>query len=279
MKILKNNQPAGMVLLLSLLVLAGVLVTSLTVGSLVLRQLRVSVVSDQSQAAYYAAESGLEQGLYLWRLEQKKGADLVVSQSSSVVLAGNQATWWRSSVLSESSEIITLKKNDSRQIDLFNPEDSLDSAVKAQSIKLSWDNNVNSCPGAGSEWLEVGWSAWLGAATLDYDVERRYFSSSQASGVVINLDPSFVNYRLRLRALYSDVCDLTVQAFRQPNGVGEIYELPGRVIVTSVGRLANTQQSLSVTLPALPPQAAVFDYAIFSQCSIFKGTGFTSDCY
>ncbi|MFZ5391397.1 MAG: hypothetical protein ACOZAJ_03940, partial [Patescibacteria group bacterium] len=187
--------------------------------------------------------------------------------------------WWRQGSLSESLETLTLKKNDSRQVDLFNTEDSLNTAVKAQSVKLTWDNDSNSCSGAGSEWLEVVWSAWLGAATLDYDVERRYFSSSQASGVVINLDPSFVNYRLRLRALYNDVCDLSVQAFEQPNAVGQVYELPARVVISSIGRLANTQQSLSVTLPALPPQAAVFDYTVFSQCSIFKGSVFTSNCY
>ncbi len=278
LKIIKN-QPAGMVLLLSLLVLAGVLLTSLTVGSLVLRELRVSIVSDQSQAAYYAAESGLEQGLYLWRLEQKKGTDLSVTEASPVALADSGASWWRQSSLTETTSLFTLKQNDSQQIDLFNPEDSLDTSVKAQSVKLSWDNNANSCPGAGSEWLEVVWSAWQGAATLDYDVERRYFSSSQAGGVVINLDPSYVNYRLRLRALYGDVCDLAIQAYKQPNAVGETYELPAKVVINSVGRLGGTRQSLSVTLPALPPQAGVFDYTIFSECSIFKGSIFSSDCY
>jgi len=271
-----TKESAGMVLLLALLILASVLATSLTVGALVLRELRVSIVSDQGQAAYYAAESGLEQGLYLWRLEGKQGSEL---NANTTVLAGNQATWTRSGTVTQNIYQATLKKDQTAQLDLFDPNDSLSGTTQAQSVKISWDNNPSSCPGAGSEWLELGWSAWQTGSTLNYDVQQRYFSSSQANGLVINFNPTFTNYRLRLRAMYSDICDLSVQAFRQPNAVGDIYQLPARLTINSVGYQGNTSQSLSVTVPQQPTQAPVFDYALFSECSLFKGSGFTSSCY
>lgn len=274
-----------MVLLLALLILATILVTSLTVGSIVLRQLKVTTSTDRGIVAYYAAESGLEQGLYLWRQEGQKGSDLQVSSANPVDLAASHSSWWRDGQETESTYTATLKQNQTVQLDLFDPASSLDSQTKAQSIKIGWDTATADCPGQGSEWLEVSWSNWGGVGSA-VEAQRRFVNHSQIVSspdqtVIININnisqPSLVNYRLRLKALYADICNLTVTAYRGTDGSGGVYNLPARLTISATGRLLDTRQALSVTVPQFAPQLSLFDYTIFSQCSILKGN-LTENC-
>jgi len=272
-----DNQ--GMVLLLALLALATILVTSLTVGSLVMRQLRLTTSADRAVVAYYAAESGLEQGLYLWRQEGLKGSQLTVSSSSPVSLISSQGQWWRDSQETQSTLITTLKPDEVKQIDLFDPAASLDDSPKAKSLKISWDPTATACVNQGQEWLELSWSSWGGAAS-DFDVQRRYINHSQIAAspgqaVIININnvgqPNYVNYRLRLKALYGGICNLQLTAYSETDGNGSVYALPARITISTTGQQADTRQALSITVPQFAPSSDVFDYTIFSQCSILKG--------
>ncbi len=274
-----------MVLLLALLILATILVTSLTVGSIVLRQLKVTTSTDRGIVAYYAAESGLEQGLYLWRQEGQKGNALQVTSANPVALAASRSFWWRDGQETESAYAATLKQNQTVQLDLFDPTLSLDSQTKAQSIKIGWEAAAGGCPGQGSEWLEVSWSNWGGAGSA-LDVQRRFVNHSQivsspGQAIIININnasqPSLVNYRLRLKALYADICNLTLTAYRGTGGEGEVYNLPARLTISATGQLLDTQQALSVTVPQFAPQLGLFDYTVFSQCSVLKGN-LTENC-
>lgn len=60
---MKNNR--GMTLLLSILMLSMVLATSLSVSYLVMTGIKLSETVEQSQMAYYAADSGIECALYV----------------------------------------------------------------------------------------------------------------------------------------------------------------------------------------------------------------------
>lgn len=283
---MKSSEKSGIVLLLALLILASVLATSLTVGSIVLRELRITHTSDRAVAAYYAAESGLEQGLYWWRADQQKGADLYVDANSPNILSSNQSSWWRSSQVTENQLLMSLKKDQSTQLDLFDITDPLSEANQAQSLVVSWDGNPASCPGAGAEWLEVAWAGWKGGLLSNINIEKRYYSNSNVwvngarQEFIVNLPLTSVGYRVRLKALFADVCDLRVTAYRKLDGGTEadIYPLPARLTINSTGQLVNTRQSLSVTVPMYAPAADIFDFTIMSKCSILKGEGFADLC-
>jgi Tfp pilus assembly protein PilX len=64
----KNNQK-GIAVLLVIMILGVMMIISLAISDLVMNQLRLSVYSAESIYAYYAAESGLEDGLYKLRKE------------------------------------------------------------------------------------------------------------------------------------------------------------------------------------------------------------------
>lgn len=283
---MKIQEKSGIVLLLALLILASVLATSLTVGSIVLRELRITHTSDRAVSAYYAAESGLEQGLYWWRADQKKGDDLLVESSSAKVLDSNKASWWRSSQVTENQLLMSLKKDQSTQLDLFDITNPLSEASQAQSLVVSWDGNPASCPSAGSEWLEVAWTGWKGGILSNMNIERRFYSNSNVwfngsrQEFVVNLPLASVGYRVRLKALFADICDLRVTAYKKLDGGSEadIYPLPARLTINATGQLVNTRQALSVTVPMYAPAADFFDFTVMSKCSILKGEGFADLC-
>ena len=268
----------GVALLLSLLVLVAVLTATLTAASLVSRQYRLTATSDRGVVAFYAAEAGLEQGLYLLRQEgngltwqdQKQLIDHG-DQGNPEVLQSNGAGWWRSSTFSQDLLQVTLPKDQTIQLQLFDPAAS----TQAQSISLSWDSRVEVCPQAGFEWLELVQSG-LDSNSLASVSERRYLSASDASGATQNLAASFPV--VRLRALYADICGLSVQAYAGPDRSGGTYKIPSRVTVTTTAGLGGTLQSLSFTVPASVPQAGAFDYAIFSEATICKGFAVSEPC-
>lgn len=62
---LKNQK--GVSILLVVMILGVIIVVSLAVNDLVLRQTKLSITLGESTQAYYAAESGVEEGLYKLR--------------------------------------------------------------------------------------------------------------------------------------------------------------------------------------------------------------------
>lgn len=80
MKFTKNNKENGITLFLTMIILSIVILISVLIANIVIVQLRLAKDIDDSQAAVYAADSGVE-----WQLYQiKKG----VSVSSPVMSNG-----------------------------------------------------------------------------------------------------------------------------------------------------------------------------------------------
>lgn len=258
----------GVALLLALLVLAAILLGSLTASNLVLGELKLTRTSDQGLAAFYAAESGLEQGLYLFRQEGKEEntvGELLVDESDALILSGNDAEWWRSSTLTEPNFTATLEQNQVAEIVLFDPDNV---SSQAGSVNITWQSNTSLCPSAGTEWLEVVQS-WWNTSIASSQSSRTLFSASSSSGAVVNRAGDYPS--VRLRALFTDICNLTLTAYNGANKTNGTFPLPARLTVTATGQLDDTKQALSVTVPQYAPQFGSFDYTIFSECSLTKG--------
>lgn len=251
------SQPRGLSLLLSLFVLSAILVSALSAGSLILRQLKITGTGDRGIQAFYIAESALENALYNFR--QLGQTDLTVAENTAVTLG--RGRWWRTSAATSRSFTATLSENQVTEIPLFNPA----SGDQAQSIHLSWNSDPAICPQADFTWVEVVHSYW----NLDQSQSRRYLlSSSESDGATLNLSGSYPY--VRLRALFGDACNLNLTAYRGPDGSGDIFDLPTQLQVTAVGEVGDSRQALSVTVPLQAPQFSAFDYTIFSETSICK---------
>lgn len=69
MKFIKNNKENGIALLLTVIILSIVILVAVLIANIVIVQLKLAKDIDDSQAAVYAADSGIE-----WQLYQiKKG--------------------------------------------------------------------------------------------------------------------------------------------------------------------------------------------------------------
>lgn len=63
-KSIKNKQKGAAALLLTVIILTGLLVVGLTIGLVMLTEIRLSKSSGDSVVAYYTAEAGVEMALY-----------------------------------------------------------------------------------------------------------------------------------------------------------------------------------------------------------------------
>ncbi len=261
----------GLALLLMLMVLATILAAGLTVSALVLRELRITGTSDRGILAFYTAESALEQGLYLYRQQGEYGnltvneGDAADAWNNTVSTPASNGTWWRSAEKGEASFVQTVRENETAQVVLFDPDTP---GSQAASVRLTWNTNPATCPGEGYGWLEVLQSGWE-VATSQTASRRDFFAGADASGVIVNLDGDYP--RVRLRALFADICDLRLEAFTGLDAGGSLYTLPTEIRITAAGEVADARQAVSVVLPEVIPQAGFFDYTIFTECSLTKG--------
>jgi hypothetical protein len=82
------------------------------------------------------------------------------------------------------------------------------------------------------------------------------------------LDLGNYAYRVRLRAEHGTLRDVVVKAFDRFNQQAKV---PGRVVVDGYGEFGGIVQRVTVRVPRRSPLSSLFDFAIFSECSLVKG--------
>lgn len=253
------KHPKGLSLLLSLFVLSAILVSALSAGNLIFRQLKITGSGDRGIQAFYVAESGLEDALYDFR--QLGITSLTINEGSALSLG--KGRWWRTSSETVSSLNMILNENAVTEVQLFNPTNGND---QAQSIELSWNSDPTTCPGADFTWLEVVQSYW---SVTQSQSQRSLLSSSDANSAIVNLSGSYPY--VRLRALFGDACNLSLTAYDGIDGTGSVFDIPAQLQITATGEVSDARQALSITVPAKAPQFGAFDYTLFSESAICKG--------
>ncbi len=258
MKVFHFKNRKGNALLLSLLVMSGVIITGYTIGDLMLRDFAQTRRSDEAETAYYAAESGIEEGLYLLRKTDAALADLPGESTLP-----NNASYERAVSDSLPAIITSLERNDSMSIDFYDPDNAL-SGSGVDSLRIAWEDTCGGC-----SWLEIGYVEWTPATGVDWTenyVNSRYPVS--ASPVALGAFDPAKAYRLRLTANYGDVQNLTVNSFDESS-----MPVPIRhaiVTMTSSGKFGRTSQTLQATFVRQAPLQKIFDFVTFTECTLTK---------
>lgn len=268
----KNHQ--GTILLLALLILTGILVTASIIATIVLQQMRMSRNIDQAIFAFYAAEAGAERGLYLLRQGAGSFSDVMVPGT-----LGNGARFDANNSETKASETMIsnlgIEKNQSFQIDLYDP----DNFVAGSGIS----SIVITESGGGSGWAEVSWISWdpggawnvpgawsIGGRGQAARATTQLLSpSSLDSGAVVDFGNTLAR-RVRIKALYENLADVTITAHSGAGGGGSQVDIPGRIVIKSVGEYQNSNQALKVAFPRESPLYGLYDYVIFSEESLVK---------
>ena len=249
---------SGSLLLMSMLILSGIVTAASTMGIVTIQNLRQSIAVDQGLVAFYAAESSIEGGLYELRKKETAAASLPASGTLT-----NTATWERAITTTTSSLQKDIAQNDSWEVNLYDVDNSLSPlANPIKSVKISWT-------GPGTEWIEAEVEPWTTGGVLDTPVKSLFSSASNPA--VVNLqDATTVLYRLRLKALYSNLTGVTVTAWSGLNASGSQVDLPAQVTMIATGSFRRTKQAVRALMPHRTPLSGVFDYVLFAEDDLVK---------
>lgn len=271
----------GTILLLALLIMSGVLIVGASLGTISLLSLKSARVIDDSIVAFSAAESGAEQSLYQIRRLGTSTSDLngEPNHDGNTVLTGpsmtNGSSWNRSISTDELTLYTSIPENKTYEIVLWNPESPANPSG-VESLAFAWDDDCG-----GTSAIEVLATGWDPVAVGGFNPVIGFHGSSP-SLTFLKVNPEVVDndfnpalaYRVRVRAKNCDIFNMAVTAYDADNGSagsGLVVPIPSRIAVTSNGNFGSARQGLQLNLPRFQPLSGVFDYVIFSQCSILKG--------
>jgi hypothetical protein len=277
---LKIKNEDGNVLLLALLVMAGIMTAGLGIGAIILNEIKQARNIDFSTVAYYAAEAGVEQAIYKLRKEDavlvcpvgECGANGFCSggeREACISTTGdlsNASRWARTTADKELQIYGKIEKDNSMQVDLFDPENAI--AAGIESVKIEW---VSNCILPAVSTIEVSFISWDPAVGWSEATEKKFKYTSLASPVINNSFSSAKSYRLRIKSLYCDIGNVVVTAWGADNAAPPQIEIPARIVLNSTGEYSIARQAIRVTMPRRSPMSGLYDYVLFSECSLVKG--------
>jgi Tfp pilus assembly protein PilX len=250
----------GTVLLMALIIMSGVVISSMGVGSLIVSSLQQSRSLDNGISAFYAAESGVEDGLYAVRHQ-----DALPSVVTTPRTLGNNATWTRAVTNSESVVYAgTISQDSSYEISLYNPDAST-TPSNIDHLQITWTDSCSGCTVAQTSL--VGWKSG-GPVLWDPNAAVNLYTWS-GSGVTVSIPDLTKLYRFRIAAKNASMQNVQIRAF---DGSGVPTTVPGRVRIDAIGTFNQNSQKLTATLPRGVPLSGIFDFVVFSECSLVKGT-------
>ncbi len=266
-----NLNKKGTVLLLALLVMAGVVTVSLGTANLIISEVKQSLQLDQAIIAFYAADSGVERGLYQSR---KQNFDVTLFNQITSTF-DNNASYQLIAADTEDVLYTTLLEDESYQVDLYDPHSLtlLENPIK--SIGLSWSGTTS--------WLEIAWACWGQIGNLG-ETKSAYYSQGE-SPVYLNLysASNCSLYRVRIIARHGAANNIQVRAYSELDPLASCgnpptscqVPLPARVQIKGLGQYpANSdqasRQAILVTMPERSPLYGLYDYVVYSEEEIKK---------
>ncbi len=297
---MKNKiKQSGSILLLALLILSSSLLTGLTLGTIILSEVRQSRDLDEAIISYHLASSGIEQSLYYYRKDRATFNLLVPEVQSGQPPAGSeepcnfdtadflgQCDYYYEKAASRS---FPLDKGKVKQINLFNrnlisgygvdyleinwwdenPGNSLEPWLEMEIIEIpnDWDgsparesiNLVRLCSD-GSSTYPTGDTSGNTESECGQWVENSHISVSQ-------------NYKIRFRSLYDDVRVTVTARDSSDNIVGT-----GQIHIYANGAYHTANQAVRAEVSDIGVTKGFADYVIFSDCDLVKGSGAASSC-
>jgi len=299
-KVLKKEQN-GSVLLYSLLVISLITAIAIIISIIVVNEIRLTSAASNGVQAYYAAESGIEKGLYavkVYRSDQEVDLQQAANAISAFIENNfeNNASFenMKTDFITAKVENVFVEENDYIQIDYYDVSDPLnpdpDNIVYGIRVRNDGDDPAT--------WAEVSWTAWddqgvLGTSTIakkvigPSDLSRPngwpinnldVFSEDDTTG----FDGMPVGYRVRIKALKAipsevgegNLSSLTVIPYSVSPQIATdsdiITDLPTQLVIKSVGDRNDFKQSLVATVPWQLPLFGLYDYVLFSESEILK---------
>lgn len=282
-----------MALVMALILLSVMMTSALALGRYILSELRMSLNSVNGISAFYAADSGLEKGLYYLRYgvdQSNLGIfDGLAEAASPFTLANSDATFdylaatTTSPVPSFSEHTYTVFDISTSSpgtlpgtVNILDPTGNVvnidwASGGSAYSYKIYW--KVNNCfPNHASDRLEVTNVSFASNFT-DVREENHIllcdctYSNDWCNSLVSEFPMSNQRfYRFSFRPLDGAVEELSFDVLRDNVPVG----IKSEAIIDVSGSYHNSTYRMQARVPALNVVSGVFSYIIFSEQPIIK---------
>lgn len=275
------KKQSGAVLVMSLIILSLIMVSVLAVSKLISGEIKVSLNTDNSIVAYYAAETGIEKGLQSIKYARASGDwDLFknLEKNPAQEIGGSQLTFniLASRVTSTDFTVYNLSTTSPAYLDIMDPSGNLlniDWGPDNYSYAIDWE--IADCfPGHVADRLEVTLSSFASNFT-DYETIKRvalcdcgYDTSNVCNRELTSAsigDNKY--YRLSFKPLDGYVAKLKFNLYKTGP---ELFGILSEAKIISQGNYRKSKYPLQVRLPALTPLSNVFSYIIFSEEDIVK---------
>ncbi len=248
----------GNTLVLAVILMTVMLAVVIGLSRAFVTELRLSKNLDDAVFSYYGAESGIEYGMY-----DARKTDLSLSGSTTSGTFANNVQWTRTTDDEIASlSLSQISQDKSVQLDFYNQDDPT-VASGLGSLVFNWD-------GAGS-WALIKVTSWTPAATIDWSTKSDVEYLRAVSGVDYSINlTSTKAYSIKIKALYSNMTDVTVVAYDGADGTGTQVPIPNFLDITGVGQYGNSKQAINVSMTRGLPLSSLYNYVIFTEESLVK---------
>lgn len=233
------KQPRGVLLLLALVIMAVMVTTGLILGTIIVREVRLSALADKGITALYAAETAGEEAIYRVYKLGEDPTTLSVSGNFS-----NGATWGRETKITDRRFIFDLlPENATGEVNIYNNV-NLDEAAGVESFSIDWTSGQD---------LEVTLMEWDGSALSEISSAPYTCSGAPCNPIVINTPTSNRAYQVLLTATGAPITDLIVNVYLNDGGSGDPVQVDIPVTVIATGTYQGSRQAIRLRVPTPAP--------------------------
>jgi len=256
----------GNILPLALIMMMIILMGGIGIGLIVAEGSKRAAESNDSVAAYYLADSGVESQLF----QIRKNNQTLAYVNSMGLDYGDGRKWVSTGALEQplSKTIKSVTTSSFAVLDLFDP-DNMTAPLNVSQMHLTWATDPT-CT-AGDSYMEVSYAYWDvvgGVPQFPTDQQFIVHPKDATHSLRITLDAN-KRYRIRLKAYTCPAINVTA-IFLNPSGFQVPY--PGDITLSAEGTYKAATQKIAVTMPKLDVLSGVFSYVLFSECTLVKGT-------
>jgi len=273
-----NNQRGSALVIVLFIILVAALIVS-TITAVILNSLRSTTSYSFSLRAHYAAESGVERGLYYLNAARRAKIYGLVETADAIngmtAIFANGATYTLVTELNDDILQAGISEGRTVQFDFFAEDYTtgfrLVPLTDLATIQINW-NEDSSC---SVSTMEVSFSSWT--ELLWEDISD--LSSGQTRYVVdcppgtsfdceysLGVDNSYL-YRVRLKPIHCNAPEVEVTALDSVENTIVTYNF---INITSQGQLSTAVQVVSADAVWHAALTDYFDYVLFSEYQITK---------
>jgi len=265
---MKDNK--GSVVLYAVFLMMALSATAMITAFVVLNTTRYTGNSTRVASAFYAAESGIEQGLYEIKQHRDDRTTINEALDASTIAdttLDNGAIYSTVAVNDYKTEIsFDIPLYESKQIDFFDP-DSGDALISSTgTINIIW-HRVTGCTSAADLELSIRsftsstWDDVLGTG----EGVNVLACADSCTNTAYPLQASY-GHKIKLKPLY---CDLEITEFYITDEDGRVA-FPNYIKITSTGEMGVSSFPMQAETIWKPPLSGLGEFVLFSEMEITK---------